>query len=107
MDDKLSVRFRSDRGRSMTILGAISKDWRNMVYSYGEKTSVEFVVPFIHKVYRNKIPYRKMVIVLDNHRAHTAIATKQTAELLGIKLLFSPPTESHLNPIENMWGIFK
>jgi transposase len=29
------------------------------------------------------------------------------AKIKGIKLLYTPPTDSEFNPIEKLWGLFK
>lgn len=46
-------------------------------------------------------------MVLDNHTAHSSLKVATMARNKGIKLLFTPPTDSELNPIEKMWSLFK
>lgn len=106
-DDRLSVRFKSVRGKSITIIGAISAEWNDLVYKIEPKTNTQSVKRFFLKMFKQIDHPLRTVVVLDNHTAHTSKYIKKMASNKGIKLLYTPPTDSELNPIERMWALFK
>ena len=63
------------RGSGVTVLGAIGAQMPKPVFTLGKNTSIETVQKFIktlHKV-MNPVkaePWKKIVLVMDNHRAH-------------------------------------
>jgi hypothetical protein len=71
-DDRLSVRFKSVRGRSITIIGAISSEWDDLVYMIDKKTNTKSVRRFFLKLFKLIKDPLRCVIVLDNHTAHTS-----------------------------------
>lgn len=52
---------------------------------------------------RSKNPARKILVVLDNFSSHKAKIVRETADLLGIRLVYLPPYSPRLNPIEFIW----
>lgn len=56
---------------------------------------------------REENPTGRILLVLDNHSAHRAQYTRNTAEQLGITLVFLPPYSPFLNPIEPVWKSLK
>ena len=49
----------------------------------------------------------KLVIVLDNHKAHHGDSMATLARNLNFELLFLPPYTPQLNPIESLWSVIK
>ena len=47
------------------------------------------------------------IIIMDNMRTHHADAVTEPAERLHIRILYLPPYNSDLNPIEKMWSEIK
>ena len=54
-----------------------------------------------------KVRQKKLVVVLDNHRAHVTHEVKTIAHQMNIELLFLPPYCPELNSIESLWSIIK
>ena len=50
---------------------------------------------------------QKLIIVLDNSRAHDNEITKSKMKYLNMEALFMPPYSPELNSIETLWGIVK
>lgn len=46
----------------------------------------------------------KLVIVLDNHRAHASEEVTRLAGQLNMELMFLPPYCPELNSIESLWS---
>lgn len=56
---------------------------------------------------RRANPGRPIIVVLDNFSSHTATATKDKADELGIQLVYLPAYSPDLNPIEPLWESLK
>ena len=54
-----------------------------------------------------KAQTKRLVVVLDNHRAHVTEEVKNLCSQLNIELLFLPPYCPELNSIESLWSIVK
>ncbi|OQA82438.1 MAG: Integrase core domain protein [Microgenomates group bacterium ADurb.Bin238] len=76
------------------------------VVEFKENSKKENVCSFLEEVRANN-PDRTMLLFLDNLRSHTAQATRQRAEELGITLVYLPPYSPDLNPIEQLWRCLK
>jgi hypothetical protein len=50
--DRLHVRFKSERGKSITIFGAISAEWNELLYMIDSKTDTTSVKRFFLKMFR-------------------------------------------------------
>ena len=50
---------------------------------------------------------KKLNIVLDNARVHTAKIVEKMCDILSINLVFLPPYCPFLNPIEDVWKDIK
>nr|WP_269801117.1 transposase [Methanobrevibacter oralis] len=50
---------------------------------------------------------KKINIVLDNIRIHTAKMVQKAAEILNINLIYLRPYCPDLNPIEDVWRVIK
>ncbi len=78
----------------------------NSVVDFKEHSKKEAVCEFLEKV-REENPDKPIIIILDNFRSHWANKTRETAEKLGIILVFLPPYSPDLNPIEFIWKSIK
>lgn len=76
------------------------------VMEFLDNSKKENVCRFLEEVRANNPDYT-MLLVLDNLRSHTAQATKQKAQELGITLVYLPPYSPDLNPIEQLWRCLK
>ena len=50
---------------------------------------------------------RKLNLILDNARIHTAKFVEEMCDILSINLVFLPPYCPFLNPIEDVWKDIK
>jgi len=90
------------RGNGVTIFGAIGEHLPKAVFSLADTTNTEHTLAFLQKlrdvVGDNPMHQRgrksgktRMVLVLDNHRAHIGEEVAQMAHQLNMELLFLPP----------------
>jgi hypothetical protein len=111
-EEPVEMRFKTGRGKSITITGGICQSWETPVFLISDKTNTESFMNFL-KLVEAKIKHRvcditglkeapsEYVLVLDNHSAHHAHKVRDYASMMGLKLLFSPPTASEFNCIES------
>ena len=71
----------------------------NSVIDFKENLKTESVCDFLGKIMSENTD-RKIVLILDNFRAHRANAILEFAKNIDIGLVFLPSYSSHLNPIE-------
>jgi putative transposase len=76
------------------------------VYAAKDSSKKDAVIEFLEEV-RKRNAGKRIVMILDNFRAHTSWKTRQAAEALGIELVFLPPYSPDLNPIEFIWKSIK
>ena len=80
------------------------------VYSLGYSTNSDGLLIFL-KLLRKSLPLsrrnEKIVLVLDNHRAHRTNDVKTLCVELKIEMMFLPPYRPQLNPIEALWSVVK
>lgn len=74
--------------------------------AFHRRITQETVCSAFHQI-REQNPTRRILLVLDNHSAHRARRTRETANQLGITLVFLPPYSPSLNPIEPVWKSLK
>ena len=103
------------RGSGVTILGAIGECLPKGVFVLAPTTNREHVMDFFKKLrsvvtpnpMTPKVRQKKLVVVLDNHRAHYGLDVRNLASQLNMELLFLPPYCPELNSIESLWSIIK
>jgi len=74
----------------------------NSTANFYEESKKEDVCLFLETI-REHNPGKRIVLILDNFRAHHAYDTLEYAEMLDIRLVFLPPYSPDLNPIEFIW----
>ena len=76
------------------------------VVSFPEDQTRERICECLERV-REQNPATRILLVLDNHFAHTCEFTRKRAHQLGIDLVFLPVGSPDLNPIEQVWKSLK
>lgn len=106
-EEPLSLKMAGTRGSGITVLGAISSQSSQLVYSMDESTNIGAVIKLIKKMARVYTDLHEAVLVLDNHNSHYNEDVQMLAMELGLELLYLPVYSSQLNPIESVWGVMK
>ena len=78
---------------------------RNLI-DFMESSKAENVCEFLEKIVEQNSG-KRIILVLDNSRAHHADKTVKKARELNIKLVFLPPYSPDLNPVEFVWKTIK
>jgi transposase len=86
-------------------MGAVSSKKNILHYSVVRKTTTENVINFWEAVNR-RFKLDDIVVVMDNHKAHSKVTCERLEEL-GAIVLKLPVASSPLNPIEMVWGLVK
>lgn len=103
---------RNGSRKGINIIGAteITKNFDTHADIYSNNHSitaleVEHFIEYLLQVNNNK----KVYIILDNARPHTAFSIKQLEELHKnkLRLIYLPTYSPELNPQENIWNILK
>jgi len=76
------------------------------VVSFPEDQTKERICDCLERI-REQNPGTRILLVLDNHFAHTCEYTRKRAHQLGIDLVFLPVGSPDLNPIEQVWKQLK
>ena len=76
------------------------------VVSFPEDQTKERICECLERI-REQNPAVRILLVLDNHFAHTCEYTRKRAHQLGIDLVFLPVGSPDLNPIEQVWKQLK
>jgi transposase len=101
----LTINISPNSGRKLTIMGAVSSKRNILHYSVTYKTTEANVLSFWETV-SQRFRLDEVVIVMDNHRAHSKKVCERLEEL-GAIILKLPVSSSTLNPIELVWGVVK
>ena len=89
----VKMHLNSNRGKGVTVLGAVGIRLSKPVFSLAGSTNTKEVLDFFLKLHsvinpNPSVPNVKTVIVLDNHRAHKTKDVANLAKQLGFELLF-------------------
>ena len=95
------------RGSGVTIFGSISNLFSAPIITIGSSTNQFDVKTHFQTVFRRIVYKPNAVIVLDNHKSHSALIVNQLLQENKVKALYLPPNGSFLNPIERYWAYFK
>lgn len=95
-----------NRGRVLTVLGAIALDGVRATMTVEGGTTREVFLRFVHE---HLVPSlrRGDVVVMDNLGAHHARDVRSSIEQAGAHVLFTPPYSPDVNPIEIAWSKLK
>jgi len=94
------------RGR-INVIGACSAHGEDIVYDIIQETVDANAIAFYLFKVRNTIKHGKITLILDNARYQKTKFVLQTAEDLGIELLYLPVASPNLNIIERLWKFSK
>ncbi len=84
------------------VLGTISLTGHRLLQPHPKQRSLDFC-EFLHFV-REHYRSQKLLMLIDGDSSHTAKASQQTADDLGIMFERLPVRCPELNPIESLWG---
>lgn len=94
------------RGR-VNIIGACSAYGDDIIYDIiQDSVNGDAIAYFLFKI-RNKIKTGKITLVLDNAQYQKTLYIEETANKLGIELLYLPVASPNLNIIERLWKFAK
>lgn len=105
-DEKVEIA--AQKGKSLNILGLLSRDNRLIFHTCSGTINSEFVWQKLDE-FSLKI-HKLTVVVLDNARIHTAHKIKERLEVWqnrGLYIFYLPPYSPHLNIIERLWKELK
>ena len=94
------------RGRSVTILGALTLDGLGAVMTIEGGTDTSVFLAYIEHVLGPTLKPGDTV-VMDNLRVHKTASVLAAFEKLGVEVLFLPPYSPDMNPIELAWSKLK
>jgi transposase len=86
-------------------VGFYALDGKSVV-TFTEDQTKERICECLERI-REQNPRKRILLVLDNHFAHTCEHTRKRAHQLGIDLVFLPVGSPDLNPIEQVWKQLK
>lgn len=95
-----------NRGRNITLIGAISLDAFLAPFTFEGWTNQEAFLTYITKVLVPQL-WSGACVVMDNLAAHKATAVREAIESVGAKVVFLSPYSPDFNPIENCWSKIK
>lgn len=113
---KENIIYNSGRIKSVSITGVISSEGL-LYYKLNDiKNNAESFYAFIrdfegklkeNDVFKEKLKERKISIILDNARIHTAKSIRKRLKELSFNFVFQPPYSPFYNGIELLWGKLK
>ena len=111
-EDPVLVEIAATRGENFTLIGALTGPLEHkFLYQIYKTTNSSNTVSFIKYLLTQFDPdalqEKKLVLVLDNHRAHHSNAVRDLTEGKNIEILFLPPYSCRLNSIETVWAQVK
>lgn len=95
-----------NRGRVLTVLGAIALDGVRAIMTVEGGTTREVFLRFVREHLGPSLRPGD-VVVMDNLGAHHARDVRREIESLGATVLFTPPYSPDMNPIEICWAKLK
>ena len=111
-EQPVRMHLNQDRGKGVTVMGAIGHRLPKGVFSLAKSTNQQEVGGFLQKLRdvvtpNRAAPNERIVLVVDNHPSHGTEYVRGLARQLSIELLHLPPYSPELNSIEALWAIFK
>ena len=93
----------SGRNARCVVFGCMNLATGHRLFLVREKQYAEDFQAFLQKV-RRHYGARRVVMLLDGDRSHTAKASRALARRLKIRLLWLPKRSPELNPMDTLWG---
>lgn len=91
----------------VNIIGACSAYGNDIICDITQEAVDENAIAYFLFKARSKVPSGKITLVLDNAPYQKTAYLKETAEGLGIELLYLPVASPNLNIIERLWKFVK
>ncbi len=106
---RCSVKLPTSKGKNIHIIGGITQTgiqhWERRRGSYRKEDCCNFLRNLLRNM---EEPMSEIVVVLDNAPVHVSLeSVSQEEEFRGLELLRLAPYSAPLNPIEEVWSIFK
>jgi len=97
------------RSRNISISAAISRKsvlhFQSILQAYNGDRYAAFISDLIQILKRERL--RNQVFIMDNCSMHKVEVVRDTIQKAGHKLLFLPPYSPQLNPIEELFSVWK
>ena len=93
----------SGRNAKRVVFGCMNLVTGHRLFLVREKQYAEDFQAFLQEV-RRHYGRRRVVMLLDGDRSHTAKASQALARRLKIRLLWLPTRSPELNPMDTLWG---
>ena len=94
--------------KNVTVIGAIGKEARqHFKFIIAPKTATKHVHTFFVKLRPFIKNPEKTCIIMDNHTAHRSHKVQDYLQKMGVRVIFTAPGASSINPIENVWSVLK
>lgn len=72
-----------------------------------KKGNEQTFLTMLDKIKEQHLEFDGIILIWDNHKAHTTPAIEQKAYILGISIVNLPTYSPNLNPIERLWKSIK
>ena len=87
------------------IIGVVDPFGGDLCVGLSESLKADQLILFLELLIRHYASKEKIIVVLDNARAHHATTVQEFAKIHEekLELMFLPPYSPRLNPIERVW----
>lgn len=104
--EELIDRIPMNRGKSLTLLGAIRVTGWVLLTTMLRTANAERFVAWLKKKLLPKLR-RGDVLIMDNLRAHHDSRVVPACAARGVRVIYQPPHSPDFNPIESGWALQK
>ena len=106
--DPVLVEIAATRGENFTMIGALTGPLEHKFhYRICKTTNSENTAEFLEHIRAQFSADIKLVLVLDNHRAHHSNKVRDLLADKNVEILFLPAYSCRLNSIETVWAQVK
>jgi transposase len=95
-----------DRGRNVTLIGAITCSEVLASFSFSGWTNQETFLVYVRQILAPQL-WPGACVVMDNLPAHKATEVREALAAVGARVIFLSPYSPDFNPIENCWSKVK
>lgn len=94
--------------RRLNIIGALDPlSFEPLIILTEANCNKELMIAYLKHIRENNLNSKLIYVVLDNATYNRSYAVQDTANSLGIELIYLPPYCPNLNLIERLWKFFK